>query len=455
MGLLIVFLPAIIILIALVFKPPEKVFQNFYLPVLLLFPQNFTFHLNRIPDVSFAQTAIMPLFVFGFLSRIHRWKWSITDFILLVFFMEMIYSEYEEEGIGSTAQLITSLLTNMVFPYVLAKILIHPGGYTISFAKTITLLMYTNVILSVYEQRFMVNPYIQIFQRFFPDQGYEWPSIDRYGLVRISGPFLQPILFAIGCIIAFFLNFWVWRNRYWGLHYRHIPDLPISKGLLFASVLFFGLVFTFSRGPLLALFLGFLFVGIGISKYPWPSFVMRLSIFTIACLVISEIYEFYAGVGTELATSDQAMTLSYRTALVDKYAEITWLKPWFGWGVNSWPKVANTVSIDNQYLWLSLKHGFVGTFLYIVLILNVILRLLKRGFTLHIEYTRERTLNFTFLGMYLTIVFSFATVYMGLQLEALFFLMTGWVEGYVHTHPQNNADWDKLVAIPQKYVQRH
>lgn len=442
-------------LFALVFKPPEKVFQSFYLPILMLLPQIFTYHINRIPDVSFAQTAIIPIFVIGLLTRIHRWKWSVTDFILLIFFVEMIYSEYDAEGIGSAAQLTTNLLTNMIFPYALAKILIHPAGYTISFAKTIVLLMYINVCLSLYEQRFMVNPYVQFFQHFFPNQGFEWPSIERYGLVRISGPFVQPILFAVGCSVAFFLNIWLMRNGYWGIHYRYIPDLPIGKGWLFGIVIFLGLVFTFSRGPLLSLFLGFLFVGIGLSKYPWPSLVMRLAIFTVACLFISQVYEFYSGIGTGLATSDQAMTLSYRTELIDKYTEITWQKPWFGWGANSWPKVANTVSIDNQYLWLTLKHGFLATWIYGILMINIILRLLKRGFILHLEYTRERTLDFTFLGLFLMIIFSFATVYMGLQLEPLFFLIIGWIEGYVHTQPQNNANWDKLVASPQKYITRH
>ena len=452
---LIIFLPALITLLALIFKSPEKVFQNYYMPILLLLPQNFTFHMNRVPDLSFNQTAIIPVFIIGFITRIHRWKWSITDFIIMLFFAEMVYSEYDAEGIGSTAQLITNLLTNMVFPYMLAKILIHPAGYTIPFAKTITLLMYINVLLSVYEQRFMTNPYIQFFQYFFPSQGYDWPTIDRYGLVRIAGPFVQPILFAVGCSIAFFLNYWLVRNNYWGRHYKYIPDLPVSKGWIFGSVILFGLIFTFSRGPLLSLTLGFLFVGVGFSKYPWQSFIGRLAIFVVACLAISQVYEAYAGVGTELATSDQDMTLSYRTALIQKYNEITWEKPYFGWGMNSWPKVANTVSIDNQYLWLTLKHGYIATWIYGLLMVNIILRLLKRGFILPLTYTRERTLDFTFLGSYLAVIFAFATVYMGMQLEPLFFLITGWIEGYVHTHPENNQNWDKLVAIPQKYSRKH
>lgn len=452
---LVAFLPGLITFLALIFTPPERVFQNYYMPILMLLPQIFTFHINRVPEVSFAQTAIIPIFCFGAFSRIHRWKWSVTDFIIALFFVEMVYSQYVEEGIGPTAQLVSNSLTNMIFPYALAKILIHPGGYTISFARTITILMYTNILLSVYEQRFMVNPYIQFFQRFFPSQGFEWPTIDRYGLVRIAGPFVQPILFAIGCSIAFFLNYWLVRNKYWGKHYHYIPDLPISKGWLFGVVIFFGLLLTFSRGPLLGMFLGFLFVGIGYSKYPWPSFVMRLTIFTLACVMISEVYEFYSGVGTELATSDQAMTLSYRTELINKYTEITWQKPWFGWGVNSWPKVANTISIDNQFLWLTLKHGFLATGIYGILMVNIVLRLLKRGFSTHLEYTRERSLDFTFLGMYLAIIFSFATVFMGLQLEPLFFILTGWIEGYVHTRPQTNENWDKIIAVPQKYLEKH
>jgi hypothetical protein len=305
---IIVYLPFFITLAALVFRSPEKVFLSWYLPILLMLPQIFTLHINRVPDVTFNQTAIIPLFIAGFIERIHRWKWSLTDFLLIIFFAEMSYSEYITEGLGSTAQMMTNTLTNMIFPYILAKILIHPPGYTIPFAKAIVVIMYINVILCVYEARFTVNPYIQFFQHLFPSQGYEWPTLTRYGLVRLAGPFVQPILFAVACNIAFFFNLWIARCGYWGKHYRYIPDLPITKGWLFGSILFLGLLHTFSRGPLLSLALGFLFIGIGYSKRPWPSFITRGILFGVASLLISLVYDFYAEIGTGLASSDEAMT---------------------------------------------------------------------------------------------------------------------------------------------------
>lgn len=452
---MIVFLPAIFVFLALIITPPEKVFQNYYMPILLMLPQNFSFHMNRVPDLTFSQATIIPLFFFSIVSRFDRWKWSLSDLIISILFCEMVYSEYDAEGIGSSAQVFTNGLTNMVFPYILAKILIHRGGYTISFAKTITLIMYVNILLSFYEQRFMVNPYIQFFQRFFPTQGHDWPTIDRYGFVRIAGPFATPILFAVACSIAFFLNYWLVRNRYWSPHYRFIPDIPINKGWIFSAVLMFGLVFTFSRGPLLSLFLGFLFVGVGTSRYPWHSFMIRGGIFIFVGVILLQIYEAYSSVGIALATSDQDMTLSYRTGLIDKYDEIVWEKPWLGWGVNSWPKVANTVSIDNQYLWLTLKHGFIATSIYILLIIYIVIRLMRRGLSLPLNYKRERTLDFTFLGSFLAIVFAFVTVFMGMQLEALFFIMVGWIEGYVLTRPQNDEIWDKATDVPQQYLKRY
>lgn len=454
MGAVILLLPGLIVFIAMILKPPEKVFQNFYLPILILLPQLFTFHINRIPDVSFAQIAIIPLFVLGFFQRMHRWKWSLTDFLIVSYVMETLYSEYSAEGLGSSAQLLTNSLTNIIFPYALAKILIHPAGYSISFAKTFSILIYTNILLTIYEQRFMTNPYINFFQRFFPNQGFEWPTITRYGFVRIAGPFIQPILMAIGCSMAFFLNAWVQRNGFWGKHYRYIPDLFIPKGWLFGIVIFIGLIFTFSRGPLLALALGYLFVGIAYSKYPLPSFIIRTSIFLMATLCISIVYDYYSGIGIELATSDQEMTLSYRTDLVGKYSDIIWQKPWFGWGSNSWPKVASTVSVDNQYLWLTLKHGFIAVILYGMIMANIVFQLLKKGLFLPNNMKRERSLNFTFLGLYLTLIFAFVTVYMGMQIEPLFYILTGWIQGYINTPPKTDLEWDMQIATPQKASRR-
>jgi O-antigen ligase len=96
-----------------------------------------------------------------------------------------------------------------------------------------------------------------------------------------------------------------------------------------------------------------------------------------------------------------------------------------GYGIH-FPTVGGQVSIDNQYLNLTLTQGYLGLGIFTLLILVTGGRLVRTIVT-----SRERSetsFALCLLAVFITIVLSITTVYLGFQTFTLFFLISGWAQ---------------------------
>lgn len=447
--MVIALLPAIIVIIVIQLYSVEKAFLNCYLPILLLLPQIFTFHISRIPEINFSQAAILPLFVCFLFQKGYLWKYSLCDFLMIAYLLVCCYSEYIEKGRGSFGFEFTNLMTKAFMPYALSKVLIHRNNLTISFAKKIVLFIFIDVIISLYETKMTVNPWGRFFQIFFPDQGWDLVPLIRYGFTRISGPFLQPILFCVGIGIALLLHYWLVKNKFWEYRFKYIPTFGISKGFIIGFILLMGCFLTLARGPWAATFLSALLMGVGFSKHPWKSFFFRTLLFIVISLFIYQIYDYYSEVGQERTVDEPEYTIAYRTVLLTKYYDVIAEKIWFGWGIGGWPVLAGSRSIDNQYIVLLLSHGIFAFILFLVIIFWTLFRLFLRGFSMRLDFIADRSLAMTFFCIILSMVLNFMGVFMGMQTANLFFIMIGWAEGYLHSIPLDQKKW-QLIANPKQ-----
>jgi hypothetical protein len=88
-------------------------------------------------------------------------------------------------------------------------------------------------------------------------------------------------------------------------------------------------------------------------------------------------------------------------------------------------------SIDNYYLLLSLMHGFIASGLLLCMLLVMPFRLLRNGLRYAPLRPLGSSLSFTLLGIYVGILFSLATVYIGGNVLPVFYLLVGFTEGYL------------------------
>jgi len=447
---LVAWLPGFFSAFIALFRSPERAFLNVYLPVLILLPHIFNAEIQGLPDFTFGQAAILPIFLIAAVTRIWRWRLSILDLLVVAYVAACVYSEGYTTGFPLGRKLFVEMCGNVLFPYLLAKVLIHRGGYTVAFAKRFVFLIFVDILLSSYEMRFVSNPYIGWFRYFFPGQGYDWPALFRYGFVRIGGPFAQPILFGTIIGVAILLHYWLVKQKVWEIRFRLLPPLPLSKSMIITIGLLFGLLMTLSRGPVLSTLVGGIIIGIGFSPTRIHSFIIRLLVVSAVGFMAYQTYLYYVEINKYLAESELIGNIAYRGEMNREYAELAFKKAWWGWGNTGWPRLSGIKSVDNQYLWLLVKHGVVGLGTLLLTIGAIMLRLFYRGIMVPKKFRFESALAFTFLALLVAMATSFITVYMGMQTEPIFFMIIGWAEGFVIS-PYGALLKDKtLTALREK-----
>jgi O-Antigen ligase len=445
-------LPAFIAIYYLILFNPEKTFLNIYIPILLLLPQMFTAELTFFHNLNFSENAIVPIgfatfFYKFFTNRYHDVRFGLTDLLIPLYAGLCLYSEYHNTKTEFLIPLFVKLLTSVFFPYFLGKYLIHERGLSSAFAKRFVFLIFIDVLISFYEMRFGYNPYTRYFSLIFPGQATLWVTMFRYDLVRIAGPFAHPILFGLVIGVAVILNYWLIKSRQWSLRFKYLPPIPyLSKGTIIMIILAIGLVSTYSRGPLLSTFLGLLFASMGFVKERNKHLIMRFSVILFVIFLGYHYYEHYLQIQPLQAKTETEYTAAYRAQLYTVYQNYIFQKPYWGWGYIDLPTTIEG-SIDNQYLWLTMKHGIVTLAVFILILITVTIRLLFKGMKAHSALKTDISLSFSLAGAYIMMMITMLTVFMGLQTEPVFFIITGWAEGLLLTKPSAEKSYDNSTDL--------
>jgi O-antigen ligase len=416
---IIAIIPGLIALYFAFVKSPAKAFLYVYLPALFFLPDYYRWVVAGFPDPTFNEAAILPIAAAYFLKDGVKWKLSLADMLVVGFAFCVGYSQYLATGYNDAQNLIFDMLGVVVLPYVLAKGLIEPHGLRVEFAKRFILILLAVVVVEAYEFRFIVNPFRQLFDPFFPgDMGRGWITTMRYGFGRASGPYGHAILCGIIMAAGFFIQLWLARGQHWSSQ---------KKARWITIALVAGSLMTLSRGPWVGAALGGLVVAVGYAKKRKKALIIVLALGVIIGVPAYLAFQSYVSVGRSGAMSATQETAAYRKELVEKYMEIAKEKAAWGWGQNTWPRVPGMPSIDNNYLNLALRHGFIALGFFCALILLVAARLCIYC----VRSPRDEPgnfLGFALLAAQVAIAISIATVFMGLQAQPLFFILCGWAD---------------------------
>jgi hypothetical protein len=224
-------LPGLFSLIVCLRSGPARAFIDVYLPVLLVLPDYYRWVLPGLPDPTFNEAAILPIFVLFFIRKTGRWRFSVTDLLIFGLAAEMGYSEYINTNYADSQNLMFDCLGNILGPYVLAKGLIEPGGLRVEFARKICGLMAIVAVFSVFEFKMGTNPFQTILGRFFPGQE-GWVTTFRYGFARIGGPYGHAILAGVMFAVAYRIQRWLQWNGYWPATSNGCRSTPAASSLM-------------------------------------------------------------------------------------------------------------------------------------------------------------------------------------------------------------------------------
>jgi O-antigen ligase len=415
----IVALPAVISAAIIYTDSAEGAFFRVYLPILLLLPDGYFF---GWPPMNFHQYAILPIGLTIFWWALNgRWRWSWIDVLVLGFLSWTLISDFHQNYTDDLVNRIASPMTLALFPYLAGKFLIEQSGRRIAVARRFVFFVFIDVIISVYEFRFAVNPYRKTFGPFFSTVD-TWFTQIRYGLGRTSGPFNHAIFMGAIVAIAIMLYRYVAHFQLWEPKFRWLPKLPLSKSHIIFLSLIAGSLMTLSRGPWIAAIVGVMVAAIGLARNRRRAFRRTVLLLALGAAVVYVGGKSYVSAPVRTGGSAEELeSAEYRAKLWEEYKPIALEKSFWGWGSPDWPKVPGMSSIDNWYILLILEYGVTGLILFALMLGVPVVLLLREGLLESDRSDDQRALLFTMGGIIVAVA-----VYLGGQLFPMLFLFLGW-----------------------------
>ncbi len=425
-------------------RGPHAAFLWVYLPSMLLLPEYYRWNAPGLPDPTFGQAAAVGTAAVFVMRGMPGLRFHAMDLLVYAFALAASISEFRASGYSDAQNLMFNMLTWVVLPYLFAKSLIEPAGLRVQFAQIIVICLFIIAAVSVYEFRMGTTPWRMILDHFFPGQA-RWVTTFRWGFARVAGPYGHAILAGIIMVIGFRLARWLEWSRAWEPKPKFAPWLPISTGRLVSLGLLAGVLMTMVRGPWIGAILAAMVVAVGRSRQRVAAVGIAIGVMIFVGVPGVIWFLDYVSVGREGAQTVAQESAAYRWELLIKYADIAAEKLWLGWGLTDWPTVPGMPSIDNYYLLLLIMHGLVAVVTLVAILLGMTLRLFIHGMRQPLAEPRGSSLAFTLAGVYVSVIFSIATVYLGLQAIPLLFLITGWAVAYLDSGIEGIG---KEVAAP-------
>ncbi len=430
---IIVLIPGILCAVGLYFYSPARVLRDIVLPVLLLLPAFYFWKVKLLPPIGFTDAVLLPLGIGIAFRYFGRWRFSLSDLLMLLFILSAGMSDkLAGHSTNSTFEWFDALCSALV-PYMVGKTLMEAKGERTAILKRLVALMCAGAIFGSYEYVFKKNPFRIIFDPLFSSQlsTIPWVTQIRQGFGRVSNAYADAELAGIMMFTGALLTFWLAKYGNWGGKFRDAVWIPVKKSTLVFLMMLLSLYMTQSRGPEL----GFLF-GLPVALVGRSRRVVRSAIIVFVVVVVGGGLAYTALAkysATRTPTSNEQQTAAYRAMLITNYLPMAERDGPFGLGPD-FPRMGagdqltgEQDSIDNEYLFLWLTQGWVGLGCFLLLIATTIGNLVRSG--IFLPEKQDRAFAFTLLGIFLGMIVTVATVYLGMQPYIFFFLMVGWGQG--------------------------
>ena len=418
---IIIAIPGLIALFECLRRGPEHAFLDVYLPVLLLVPEH-SWPISG--QLTFTDTAIIPIAAFLLFRPKPKRQWSAIDFLIIAYVAITVIAEGMNKGYKLGSQnLAIQEVVSILLPYFVAKQMFRHQQFAVDFAKRIAVLLSIVAIVSVYEARMGSNLFTKLFDGTFP--AIPNTTVFRAGFMRTQGPYGHAITLGVMMVMGFRIARWLeWNGAWKGPMYF----LPISKIRFCELCIAAGSMMSMSFSPLLAAACGALFISVFRAKNRKRAVLSLVLLIVLFGGPIQTKFKNYVSVDPIVAQASGdglQQDSAYRNMLIPVYTPVVEERPTWGWGRNDFPVVNGMNSIDNAYLFTALTFGLYALFLQAALFIWPAIRL--AAFSLPFNRRDPRALAaFSMIGIYVLNVVMDGTAAGGGAPWTLLLLITGW-----------------------------
>jgi hypothetical protein len=391
-------------------------------------------HWSISGQFSFTDTTILPIAAFLLFRSKLKWRWNITDFLVVAYIAITVVAEGMNKGYKEGSQnLALQELTSILLPYLAAKHMFQHPHFAVDFAKRIAVLLTIVSIVSVYEFRMGSDPFRRLFDPIFPATGNT--GVLRWGFMRIQGPYGHAI--GLGWMMAFGFRIarWLEWNGVWSDRMRFLPMRKIRFCELWIAA---GSIMSLSLGPWLGAACGAVVVSVFRAHNRTRAVVSLVLLIAFVGAPIYGKFNAYVSVDPSVAMkSGDAIQedAAYRTKLIPLYTPLVEARPTWGWGRNGIPQLEGMASIDNDYLLAALTFGLYALFLRVAIFVWPAIRL--GIFSLPLSHTDSRALAaFCIIGICVINVVIARTVSAGGATLLFMFIIAGWSSALLDSTPE-------------------
>ena len=419
---IIILIPTVICILALFRISVQKAFLNLYIPIFMMFPTYYYWKVAALPPVDLSEAILLPLGIAIVYKEIRRWRFAPMDIWVAIFIFSAYYADLRNgHSTASTFELFDSLCTVLV-PYMAGKLLIEHNGMRSVVVKRMIFCLFLASIVSVYEYRMGQNPFSLVAARFFPDEHFPWKTQIRWGFGRVSGPFGQSELAGMMFFFGLVMTLWLGYNHLWEAKFSRAAWLPFGKSTVIAWTIGIVLLMTQARGPWIGTIAAVPIALIGRARH-----VARTAVLVGLFLIVGGAAAYiglksYANADSPTTSSEQE-NAQYRAELLDHYIPVAQAGGPFGWG-QDFPRIAGQGSIDNEYLFVALTQGWVGLLAFSMIAFEALYYMLYGARNNPTQ--SDRYFSYSLLGIFVGLLITIFTVFLGNQPFELFFLLVGW-----------------------------
>ena len=456
---LILLAPAPLAAVVAITGGARRAFLWVYLPTLLLLPMYFTLRVTHLPPVTFLDMATIPVALALLAEGLPGWRLRAMDGLVLAF---VFSAGLSEAGGGTTHDGGLQVYANLILvalPYMMGRQLLEARKgatheqavrWRAQFVRVFLGWMALDAAIGVYDFLSGKSSSQRMWKVFFPDQVVEWPEQLRWGFGRIQGPFAQAIL--AGMIFTIGIAYCMWLQRAdggWGkrplaaemrVRWRHVAMAAMIAGLLMSQ----------SRGPWIGavVLMAVLWLPLASSFRQALALVLVLgAVGGAGAYVYGKKYT--AGSREHAQTVEQEDAI-YRRELIGNYMPLVLEKPLTGWGVSFYPSVRGQKSIDNEYLFLAVIQGVLGLLLFLLMSVGCCVRVVR--LLPHAERADDRFLLYAHLAVVVSLLMTMTTVYLGQQVEPLYFLVLGWMQAMDRDRLAADSEWSRKQTMSRRWL---